>query len=157
MNYNKCFIFGSNEQGFHGAGTAGFALRGEAANTWRDCPIMKAAMAHGPGYKGKLATFGVARGYQEGTKGCSYAIATVTRPGHRRSITLADITKQVMRLVAFMRLNPDVTFAMTPFGAGYAGYTQEEMQPIWDCVLKEPNCRWSTTVTSTAYPQKQDT
>lgn len=157
MKHTKCFIFGSNESGFHGAGTAGFAFRGESANTWRNCPIMREAMIHGPGYVGKLAVFGIGRGFQVGSRGCSYAIATVTRPGALRSIPLEEMRRQTKELVEFMRGHPNVEFALTPFGAGYAGWNKTDMQPIWEMILSEPNGRWSKTVTSTSIINKADT
>jgi len=141
------FVFGSNDSGFHGAGMAGFAFRGDPANTWRECPIMRAAMGHGAGYKGLLAVFGQAQGFQEGTMGKSYAIQTVTRPGNRRSVSLPFIDKQVDNLVLFMREHPELDFCLTPFGCGFAGYFKYEMRPIWDKILTEPNGRWSDLVT----------
>lgn len=36
LEANEIFVFGSNAEGFHGAGSAGMACRGEGKNTWRD-------------------------------------------------------------------------------------------------------------------------
>lgn len=152
MNTNV-FIFGSNLQGFHGAGTAGYAMRGESANTWRTCPIMQAAIKHGPGFKGKLAVFGEAEGLMQGTQGWSYAIPTVTKPGAKRSIPLATINGAVFTLLECMREHPDYTFCLTPFGCGYAGYSFEEMRPQYERILAMPNGRWATTVPQSVIDQ----
>jgi hypothetical protein len=136
------FIFASNSSGFHGAGSAGFAFRGTSANTWRNCPIMNAARSGGE-RQGVYAVYGVSRGFQTGKKGSSYAIETVTKPGAKRSIPISDIAMQVVGLIGYIRENPTWTFCLTKIGAGYAGYTEAEMQPLWDSMLAEPNCRWA--------------
>lgn len=145
MSLTHVFIFGSNLDGFHGAGTAGYAMHGSSANVWRSSPIMKAAIEHGPGYKGLRAIYGQAKGYQEGTVGCSYAIATCTKPGARLSIPVRDIQSQAVDLLLFMRSHPEKTFCLTPFGCGYSGHQEADMRPIWNRLLQEANCRWATT------------
>lgn len=135
---DEVFVFGSNEGGFHGAGAAGLACRGTATNNWRQDDWFLAAMKAPPGDErrvGRWATFGVARGYQVGTGGRSYAIATVTRPGARRSITRRDIYYQLVELWAFAEAHPELTFLVTPLGEGYAGYTRAEMEEVWDFLL----------------------
>lgn len=126
----EVFIFGSNSTGFHGAGGAGLACRGEARNTWRTDPWFLKAMASpvgSPDRVGLWAVYGVARGWQKGREGMSYAVMTVTRPGARRSVPLAEITTQLRDLVAFAILHPYWRFLMTPIGAGLAGYSGAEM------------------------------
>ena len=145
MNTSHVFVFGSNLQGFHGAGTAGFAMHGSSANVWRSSPLMAAAIRHGPGFKGLRCVFGVPRGYQEGTAGCSYAIATCTRPGARLSVSVQDISSQAVDLLIHMRAHPDKTYCLTPFGCGYSGHREEDIRPIWNRLLQEPNCRWAST------------
>ena len=81
---NEIFVFGSNRDGFHGAGGAGLACRGDAANTWRRDDWFKRAMVAPPGDParvGRWAVFGVARGFQVGRSGRSYAVQTIERPG----------------------------------------------------------------------------
>jgi hypothetical protein len=139
----KVFIFGSNGTGFHGAGSAGYAFRGDSKNNWRECLIMKEAIKHGPGFKGKIAEFGKARGFQTGTlkNVGSYAIQTVIAPGKLRSIPLKEIESQIDELILFMRKNPSWEFCLTPIGTGYAGYKIEEIKPLLNKCLNEPNCR----------------
>lgn len=142
----RIFIFGSNATGFHGAGSAGWAFRGNSDNNWRSCPIMDAARQHGDGYKGVLAVYGQARGLQQGTRGWSYAVQTITKPGARRSLPLEEIASQVDTLIKHMSQNPEDTYCLTPIGCGYSGYTVDEMKPLWEKCLAQPNCRWARTV-----------
>lgn len=130
----KIFVFGSNLQGFHGAGSAGLAFRGTPANTWRTDPLfLKALHAHpsSPDKIGKLAVFGIAKGLQHGHDGSSYAIVTVTKPGAKRSIPLANIRSQICDLINFAKNNPQLVFTCSPFGCGFAGYSPHEMENVW--------------------------
>jgi len=139
MNFcvDDVFVFGSNATGFHGAGAAGLACRGEAFNTWRkDQWFLKAMKAPvgSPDRIGKRAVYGVARGFQEGSEGRSYAIQTIVRPGLKRSTSLAEIQTQLLELWDFSAAHPDWTFLITPLGEGYAGYTHAEMQTVWEWI-----------------------
>lgn len=127
------FVFGSNEQGFHGAGSAGYAFRGESENTWRqDKFFLNAIEAHKHGIEtiGKRAIFGRSHGFMRGTEGASYGICTITRPGTKRSISRHEIAKQLRELWRYAKIHSDLTFWMTPIGCGYSGYTATEMQEI---------------------------
>lgn len=145
-------VFGSNEQGFHGAGAAGLAMRNESSNTWRSDPAFLAAMRAPLGSPlriGHRAVFGIGRGFQQGHHGASYAICTVTRPGMKRSISLSDISLQLHALCNFARQHPDWTFTILNIGTGYAGYTTPEMEAIWANIPLPSNCtRHPTTDTS---------
>jgi hypothetical protein len=126
---NEIFVFGSNRDGFHGAGGAGLACRGDAANTW-----FKRAMAARPGDDariGRWAVFGVARGFQVGRCGRSYAVQTIERPGAHRSTSRREIYRQLVELVAFARTRPGDSFVVTPLGERYSGYSREEMGIVW--------------------------
>ena len=134
---NEVFVFGSNSTGFSGAGSAGLACRGDARNTWRSDSWFLAAMKSpvgSPNRIGKWAVYGVARGYQVGREGRSYAIETIKHPGMRRTIPLSVIEDQLKQMFVFARENPNLRFLMTPVGAGYAGYTDGEMRGVWDRV-----------------------
>jgi hypothetical protein len=140
LDPNEVFCFGANGTGFHGAGAAGLACRGESANTWRQDAWFKSAMAApegSPERVGKWAVYGVARGFQKGREGMSYAIQTVTRPGQRRSIPLDEIYAQLCDLRDFIKKHPEWTFIITPLGEGYAGYTKLEMDELWAKFLSE--------------------
>jgi hypothetical protein len=132
---NVVYVFGSNSTGFHGAGSAGMAFRGVSENTWREDQAFLKAMKSPVGSPfriGQWAVFGVARGFQEGKEGKSYAIQTIERPGQRRSTPLSEIKKQLLELAEFARLHTEYQFHMTPVGAGLAGWKKEEMKVIWE-------------------------
>lgn len=135
---HEVFVFGSNATGFHGAGSAGQAMRGDARNTWRtDAAFLAAkdAPAHSPLRVGHWAVFGQARGPMQGHSGKSYAVQTIVRPGQRRSLPLGEIRSQLVTLLDFVRRRPHLTFLVTPLGEGSAGYTRAEMEATWEAAL----------------------
>ncbi len=137
---NQVFVFGSNDAGFHGAGAAGFACRGDAKNTWRqDHWFNKALNAplNSPIRQGKWAVVGRARGLQIGREGKSYAIVTITRPGYKRSTPLVSIRDDIIELFYFASLSPFYEFLMTPIGAGLAGYVNSEMADTFHKAIKK--------------------
>jgi hypothetical protein len=147
---NEVFVFGSNSTGFHGAGSAGMACRGDAANTWRNDKWFQAALdtpLGSPARVGKWAIIGVSRGFQVGREGKSYAIETVSHPGKLRSRTRQEIYAQLVELWAFIYEHPELVFVLTPIGEGYAGWTSKEMNEVWDFLLLKhgtpANIRWS--------------
>ena len=138
LKANEVFVFGSNGTGFHGAGAAGFACRGDSRNTWRQDTWFQRAMKSLEGSEdrvGKWAVYGVALGFQQGREGQSYAIQTVTRPGAKRSVTRREIYYQLVDLWEVIRNEPSKVFLITPLGEGYAGYTHEEMKEVWDFLI----------------------
>lgn len=78
---HEVFVFGANEQGFHGAGSAGFATFGEFGNVWRKYGYDKFP----DGKKGKWNVKGKT-GPQVGTEGKSYGLPTVTKCGAKKSL-----------------------------------------------------------------------
>lgn len=136
-------VFGSNEDGFHGAGAAGLVMRGTSVNNWRSDSAFLLAMRSpvgSPHRIGQRAVFGIGRGFQTGHHGSSYAIATVTRPGLRRSISLTDIMGQLIAFIAFAALHPEMHFTILNIGTGYAGYSPQEMESLWSQITLPPNC-----------------
>ena len=134
LKANQIFVFGSNRSGFHGAGSAGLAMRGDSRNTWRDDPDFRLAMNSPYNSKnrvGKWAVYGVARGFQQGKEGMSYAIETVISPGKLRSVSLAAIQEQFETLLQWAADHPQFEILMTPVGCGYAGYSNEEVFQHW--------------------------
>lgn len=128
LDPNQCFVFGSNRDGFHGAGAAGYASFGRHGNVWRDYDY--ASKPHG--WLGRWNVKGIAEGYQEGREGRSYAIPTVTRPGAKRSIPLREIAASVVRFYRFARRKPDMEF-LVAYSAkrGLSGYTPQEMASLF--------------------------
>jgi len=139
---NECFVYGSNLEGFHAAGAAGYAFRGTAANTWRTDPaFLRATTAPiwSEDRVGKWAVYGIAQGYQRGREGCSYAIPTVTKAGFKRSIPLYEIDKGVRAFLYFAAEHPEMRFYVTELGTNYAGYTAKEIGPMFARAQEIPN------------------
>jgi hypothetical protein len=133
---DEVFVFGSNRRGFHGAGAAGLALRGDAGTGWRHdlrFLAMSRSPAGSPGRIGNWAVFGVGRGHQVGRSGQSYAIETIEWPGreYRRGRPLGAIATQLQGLVVFAREHYELRFLITPIGEGFSGYTRDEMGHVW--------------------------
>ena len=95
------FVFGSNLQGRHGKGAA-----------------LEAVRHHG-----------AIRGQGEGLQGNSYAIPTKITP--YVTAPLADIAAAVTRFVGFAHDHPNLTFHVTAIGCGYAGYSPDQIAPMF--------------------------
>ena len=117
----RIFVFGSNLAGRHGKGAA-----------------LTAKERHGAIY-----------GQGEGLQGRCYAIPTKDgRPplrdlkDPRATLSISDITGYVNRFLDFARSRPDLEFDITPIGCGQAGYTPNEIAPLFvgapaNCLLPE--------------------
>jgi hypothetical protein len=77
---DEIFVFGANQDGFHGAGSAGYASFGVPGNRWREFDYGSKPN----GWKGKWNEKGKT-GPQIGTEGKSYGLVTVTKCGAKRS------------------------------------------------------------------------
>jgi hypothetical protein len=95
------FVFGSNLAGRHGAGAALFARHN-----------------HG-------AIYGRGVGHQ----GQSYAIPT--KDGQLRTLPLEEIQAYVNDFIAFATENQWMKFNVTRIGCGLAGYTDEQIAPMF--------------------------
>jgi len=127
---NQVFVFTSNGSGFHGAGSAAFAMFGRSDNCWREMGLGKMP----DGTPGLYAIKGCARGFQKGTSGKSYAIQTVIRPGAKRSISKEELIKQIKDLYVYTKFHPDWDFliAGSPLNkAGLSGYSGQEMKDLY--------------------------
>lgn len=101
MARNPVFVFGSNLAGIHGGGAARWA------------------------YENRGAEWGV--GF--GLTGTSFAIPT--KDWNIETLPLGEIEKFVRRFLKFARARPDLTFQLTPIGCGHAGYTPEQIAPMF--------------------------
>lgn len=101
LNENEIFVFGSNSGGQHLGGAA--------------------KQAH--------EQFGAQWGVGEGLTGRSYAFPTLTKDFKKRS--LQGLAFSANRLIMEARRNPNKTFLLTPVGTGIAGYTQDEIEPLF--------------------------
>ena len=99
---NQIFIFGSNLAGVHAGGAA--------------------KQAH--------EQFGAEMGIGEGLTGQCYAFPTLERDMHKRGIRGLEAARD--RLYATARALPEKEFLLTPVGTGIAGFTYEEIAPLFE-------------------------
>lgn len=104
------FVFGSNLAGRHGKGAA-----------------LTARITHG-------AVYGVG----EGPTGNAYAIPTKDK--NLKTRPLEQIQESVDKFLAYAKASPDKTFNVTRVGCGLAGYTDNQIAPMFknapeNCVL----------------------
>jgi hypothetical protein len=140
LETNEVFVFGSNADGFHGAGAAGWAFTGKPGNQYR---AGNPWLSKPRGTKGAWAVLGQSRGYQEGLTGRSYAIVTVRRPGASRSVPLQEIREQVQGLYQFATTNSQMLFLVPQTGGvdsvGFNGYyLGENANCFLDPATEEP-------------------
>jgi hypothetical protein len=125
LSDHDVFVFGSNLDGFHGAGAAGFATFGVTGNQWR-----KFDYGNKPaGWQGRWTVKGIGEGFQQGTHGWSYAIPTIVRPGARKSLTPSDIKANISTFYKAAKRNPAWRF-LVAFSVGNRnlnGYSSAEM------------------------------
>jgi hypothetical protein len=93
----EIFVFGSNTEGRHGAGTA-----------------LAAKNKHG-------AKYGQAKGLQ----GNSYAIVTKELRKDHPKVTLREIELQVENFIDFAKKSPAYKFVITKIGGDLAGFNWE--------------------------------
>jgi len=115
---DEVFVFGANLDGFHGAGSAGYASFGESGNVWRKHNY--AAWPDGKrgcwNAKGRI-------GPMQGTHGKSYGLPTVTKCGAKRSLKI-----DFKPLFECCARNPGWTFYFAQEGkVGLNGWTPEEI------------------------------
>jgi len=123
------FVFGSNLQGFHGAGSVGFASFGVAGNRWREFGYAQRPSM----WKGRWNIKGQGEGLQHGTHGWSYALPTVTKAGAKRSRSFNEIVISIVQLYTVARRNTAWTFFVAASGSGGSlnGYTTEEFAAMF--------------------------
>ena len=120
---SKIFVFGSNTAGIHGAGAA----------------------------KDAVVNHGAIYGQGTGPQGDSYAIATRTvapDPNGRRSpriisLSLEDVKKHVDSFIRYAQRRPELEFQVTQIGTGHAGFTADQMAPLFRCA--PINCLFDET------------
>ena len=101
---NEIFVFGSNLQGYHGAGAARMALD----------------------------KFGAVWGQGVGLQGQSYAIPTMEGG-------VETIKPYVDEFIEFAKKHHEYQFLLTLVGCGIAGFTYEEIGPLFGEALKLEN------------------
>ena len=98
---NEIFCYGSNRNGFHGAGAAKLAFD----------------------------KFGAKWGIGEGLQGQTYAIPTKETPW--KTLTIRQIGCYVGAFCYFAEDHPELRFYVTEIGCGLAGYTPNEIAPLF--------------------------
>lgn len=109
---SRVFVFGSNLAGRHGKGAA----------------------LHARQHCGAIYGQGI------GLQGRSYAIPT--KDERLKTLPLRLIRQYVEQFQAFAAQHPELTFEVTAIGCGLAGYTPEEIAPLFrdapgNCVLPD--------------------
>jgi len=102
------FVFGSNLAGVHGAGAA--------------------LTAH--------QKYGAELGVGEGLRGMSYALPT--KDHDIKTLPHSEVAKYVNNFIMFAWERTDLTFFVTRIGCGLAGFTDEEIGPLFSDA--PPNC-----------------
>ena len=98
---NEIFVFGSNRGGAHAGGAARLAKE----------------------------KFGAQDGVGEGLTGQSYAFPTLT--SNFEKVPRASLEASRDRFFAAALQHPDKTFLLTKVGCGIAGFTEDEIRPLF--------------------------
>lgn len=106
---SEIFVFGSNEAGVHGAGAAYHAHRHHGAE-W---------------------------GVGVGRTGNAYGIPT--KDTKIKTLPLHVINEYVLDFLEYAGAHPELNFNVTKIGCGLAGYTNEDIAPMFEDA--PPNCR----------------
>lgn len=127
MEQPMIFVFGSNLAGRHGKGAA----------------------LHAKLHCGAVYGVGVGR------TGGSYAIPT--KDEYIKTLPLSIIAQHVADFITYARSNPELIFKVTRIGCGLAGYSDQEIAPMFDgatanCHLPEG---WRTLATLAVPSQRQ--
>jgi len=108
----EVFCFGSNLAGIHGAGAARYAMEHYGAK-W----------GHGIGFSGD-----------------SYALPT--KDHQIETLPLERVRDHVNVFLNAAERNPDTVFLVTQIGCGLAGFTPDQIAPLFATAPR--NCRFST-------------
>jgi hypothetical protein len=106
---NEVFVFGSNLAGIHGAGAAKDALK-----------------------------FGAVKMQGEGHFGQTYALPTKSY-NYKITLSLDQIAGHVSKFIEYAISHPQLTFLVTPIGCGLAGYSPNEIAPLFREVVRNDN------------------
>lgn len=106
---NQIFVFGSNLAGKHGKGAAKLAAQ----------------------------KFGAQYGKGEGLHMQSYALPT--KNFAIKTLPLDKIKGYVDRFIKVAEINPKLTFLVTEIGCGLAGYTPEDIAPMFEDAIRLEN------------------
>lgn len=104
LGEDEVFVFGSNNQGFHIGGAAGFAMWGQNKPIIGEAPKV--------GDKGVYAVFGEGSGMQRGTCGTAYAIPTVDFSAQLGAVKVpaVEICRAIRDMYSHARENPGMRY-----------------------------------------------
>lgn len=111
VSKDEIFVFESNKSGIHGAGAAKYARE----------------------------QFGAGYGIGIGMTGQCYAIPTKGKK--LQVLGLDEIKSHVDRFIMGAKHMTDKTFYVTKIGCGLAGYTVDDIAPLFENVLHLPNVK----------------
>ena len=128
LNPGEIFVFGSNLEGLHAGGAAKFALQ-----------------------------FGAEWGNGVGIQGQTYAIPTLSHPGgiEEHMLKVSTIGKFVKQFIAYAKSHPENYFLVTPIGCGIAGFTPEQIAPLFKNALGLNNVSLPQEFLSVLLPSKR--
>jgi len=113
LKENEIFVFGSNLSGIHGKGAA------KTARRW-----------------------GAKIGEGEGLFGQTYALPTVKENIFDGSLSLYDIQYHIGNFAGCVLENPHLEFLLTEVGCGLAGYSVDQIAPLFKQLRELPNIVW---------------
>lgn len=120
----EVFVFGSNEAGVHGAGAALHAKIDHGAR--QGCGFGYCSHVR---YPNSLDAAPCTR--REGAEIVSHSFAIPTKDYAIKSLTLETIELYVDAFLTFALARPDLTFKVTQIGCGLAGFTPEQIAPMF--------------------------
>jgi hypothetical protein len=123
LKSNEIFVFGSNLAGLHGAGAA---LLAEKA-------------------------FKAAPGIGEGLTGQCYALPTKDKD--IQTLPIIEIYKSVEVLLEVVKNNTSKFFIITAVGCGLAGYTPEDIAPMFEPFVHLENCSLPQSFVDVIFPK----
>ena len=83
---------------------------------------------HGAGAAKHALKFGAKYGIG-GLRGLTYALPT--KDEHIRTLQIEEIKKEVIKFIDLAYYHPDLTFLVTKIGCGLAGYSAEDIAPLF--------------------------
>jgi hypothetical protein len=130
LKHRDIFVFQTNENGFHGAGSAGWAFNGKASG-WENNKKFQTQWNSGQRIRGLFAILRQPAGLMAGTDGIGWGVVTCVTAAQPRSVPISDIAAQLKELRTYAIRRPFLNFIIASIGTGHAGYTQEEMWEVY--------------------------
>lgn len=110
LEKNQIFIFGSNRPGLHGKGAAKTALQ-----------------------------WGAKIGVGEGLCGNTYALPTIEKLRPYTPLSITAIGQHVNTFISVAKERKDLIFLVSEIGCGLAGYTPQDIAPLFKNVIDLEN------------------